>query len=50
MKELLPGKLVAAIGNDLICVHIRLRAGTGLPHDEGKMRVQRAGNDLITGL
>ena len=47
MQELFACKLIAAVGNDLVRVHVRLRAGAGLPDDQRKMLQKRAGNDLV---
>ena len=37
LKELLSEDLVSSVGDDLVCVHIRLRARAGLPDNERKM-------------
>ncbi len=39
-----------AIGNDLISVHVRLGAGTGLPDDEREVVVELALKDFASGL
>ena len=48
MAELLSGKLICAIGNDLVGVHIGLGAGSCLPDDQRELFHQIAGNHLIT--
>ena len=50
MQELFAHDLIAAIGDDLVAVHVRLRAGAGLPHDQREIVRQPAGNDLVRGL
>ena len=47
--ELAAKHLVGAIGDHLVEVHVGLRAGAGLPHDERKMVVELAVNDLARG-
>ena len=42
-QKLLAGDLVAAVGNDLVGVHVGLSAGTGLPYHQGEMIVERSG-------
>ena len=39
-----------AVGDDLVGVHVALRAGSGLPNPERKMRIQFSVNDLVGGL
>ena len=49
MEELLLARdLGASCGNDLVCVHIGLCTGAGLPYDEREMVVQLACDDLVT--
>jgi hypothetical protein len=43
-------KLDRTIGDDLIHVHVRLRAAARLPDSQGKLVIQLAGNDFIGGL
>jgi hypothetical protein len=43
----LPGELVGAPGDDLVDVHVGLRAAARLPHHERKLRVVAAGEDLV---
>ena len=43
------GPFDGAVGDDLIGIHVRLGAGAGLPDAEGKMGVQGAGDDFISG-
>ncbi len=43
----LPGELVGASGDDLVDVHVGLRAAAGLPHHERKLRVMTSGEDLV---
>ena len=38
---------IGAIGDHFIDVHVRLRAGAGLPDDKRKMRVEFAGDDFL---
>ena len=42
-----PAMLVAAVGDDLVDVHVRLRAGAGLPHNEREVPVELPGEDLV---
>ena len=42
--------LIAAVGNDLVAVHVGLRAGAGLPDDEREIVQKLAGNDLVRRL
>ena len=46
MAKALTRELVCAVCDDLVCVHIGLGAGAGLPHHQWKMLVQRAACDL----
>ncbi len=41
------GDLNSAVGDDLIGVHVALRAGAGLEHDEGKFGIPFASDDLL---
>ncbi len=50
MQQLFAGQLVAAIGDDLVGVHVALRARARLPHHQGEVIVERAGHHLIAGL
>ena len=50
VQQLFACQLIAAVGNDLVGVHVGLRAGSGLPDDQREMVVQLAGRDLLTGL
>ena len=43
------GELDRAVGDHLVGVHVRLRAGTGLEHDERELRVERAVDHLLRG-
>ena len=47
--HLAAGQLNRPIGDDLVRVHIRLGAGAGLKHDQGKMIVELAGDHLVRG-
>jgi len=38
-QEFFARDLIAAVGNDFVGVHVRLRTGTGLPDDEREMTV-----------
>ena len=49
MQELFPRHFVAAIGNDLIGVHVRLRSASRLPYDKREMLVELSGNHLVRG-
>ena len=40
-------QLVAAVRDDLVCVHVRLRAGAGLPDDKRKVVCQLSGDNFI---
>ena len=50
MQHALAGNLVAAVGDDLVDVHVGLRARTRLPHLERELPVELAGKNLITCL
>ena len=50
VQELFACDLVAAVGNDLVAVHVGLRAGAGLPDDQREVVQQLAGDDLVGGL
>ena len=50
MAELCAGNFVCAVCNDLVGVHVGLRAGTRLPYHEREVGVQLAGNDLVACL
>jgi hypothetical protein len=41
--------LVGAAGDDLVRVHVRLRAAAGLPDDEGELVVELAVDDFLRG-
>ena len=47
MAEPRARELIGAVCDDLVGVHVRLRAGAGLPDDERKMAVQLAGDNLV---
>ena len=47
MAELFARKLICAIRNNLVSVHIGLRARTRLPYDKRKMVVKPAGYHLV---
>ena len=49
VEQVLAGKLVAPVGHHLVDIHIALGAGTRLPHGEGEVTVQLAGDHLVTG-
>ena len=40
----------AAIGDDLVDIHVALRAAAGLPDAEGEVVVEFAGGDFVRGL
>ena len=40
-------ELAGAVGDDLVHVHVRLRAAAGLPDDQGKLGVVLAGDHLV---
>jgi hypothetical protein len=42
-----PEALVRPRSEDLVDVHVRLRAAAGLPDDEGKVFVERAVDELV---
>ena len=42
--------LDGAVGDDLVSVHVRLRARTGLEDNQREVVVELAGDDLVTGL
>ena len=50
VKHALTGNLVAAVGDNLVDVHVGLRARTRLPHLERELPVKLAGKNLITCL
>jgi hypothetical protein len=43
------GFLEGAVGDDLVRVHVRLRAAAGLPDRQGEVIVERAADDLVGG-
>ncbi len=43
-------KLIGAIGDHLVHVHVGLRARSGLPHDQREMTIELAGDDLVGDL
>ena len=45
-----PSDLVAAVGDDFVGVHVGLGAAAGLPHHQGEVVVQLAGDDFVAGL
>ena len=45
--EAVPCKDVGAVRDDFVAVHVRLRTGTRLPHDERELIVELAFDDLI---
>ena len=47
VQKLSARDLIAAVGNDLVAVHVGLRAGAGLPDDEREIVQKLAGNDLV---
>ena len=49
MHERLPQQRIGAVGDDLVDVHIRLRAAAGLPDGEREVSVERAIKDLVAG-
>ena len=49
VHERLAQQLIGAVGNDLVDVHIRLRAAAGLPDGKREVAVERAVKDLVTG-
>ena len=44
------GQLDGAVGDDLVDVHVRLRAAAGLPDAQREVVVELAGDDLVGGL
>ena len=49
VHERLAQQLIGAVGNDLVDIHIRLRAAAGLPDGEREVAVERAVKDLVAG-
>lgn len=49
MHEVFAQQLIGAVGDDLVDVHIRLRAAAGLPDGEREVAVERAVKDLVAG-
>ena len=49
MHERLAQQRIGAVGDDLIDVHVRLRAAAGLPDGEREVAVERAVKDLVAG-
>ena len=49
MQKLFARDFVAAVGNDLVGVHVGLRAAAGLPNDQREVVVQGTGNHLVAG-
>ena len=45
--QLAAGELDGAVADDLVYVHVRLRAGAGLPHAEREFAVECASDNLI---
>ena len=50
MQQLFAGNFIAAVGNDLVGVHVGLGAAAGLPDDQGEVVVQSAADDLVASL
>ena len=50
MQKLSARDLIAAVGNDLVAVHVGLRAGAGLPDDEREIAVKLALKGLVRRL
>ena len=50
VQQLLADDLITPVGDDLIGVHVGLRAGAGLPHDQREVIVQLAADHLVAGL
>ena len=49
VQQLFAGDLIAAVGDDLVGVHVRLGAAAGLPDDEGEVVIQLPADDLVAG-
>ena len=49
-SELAADELDRAVGDDLVEVHVRLRAETGLVHVQREVLIQLAGDDLVADL
>ena len=49
VHERLAQQLIGAVGNDLVDIHIRLRAAAGLPDGKREVAVERAVKDLVAG-
>ena len=49
VSQLPAGDLVSARADDLVRVHIRLRAGAGLPYNKREMIIELPRDDLIAG-
>ena len=47
MQQLLACDLIAAVGDDFVCVHIGLGTGAGLPNNQREVIVERTGDNLI---
>ena len=47
-SDLSPGKLLGAIGNDLVYIHIALRSASGLPDNKWKLVIMLSFEDFIT--
>ena len=50
VQQLFARNFIAAVGNNLVAVHVRLCAGAGLPDDEREIVQKLAGNDLVRRL
>ena len=49
VHEVFAQQLIGAVGNNLVDIHIRLRAAAGLPDGEREVAVERAVEDLVAG-
>ena len=47
--HLTAGQLDCPVGDDLVDVHVRLRAAAGLPNAQGKVVVELAADDFVGG-
>ena len=49
VHEVFAQQLIGAVGNDLVDIHIRLRAAAGLPDGKREVAVERTVEDLVAG-
>ena len=50
MAKLFARDLIGAVGDDLVGVHVALRAASGLPYDQGEVLVELSFDDFVASL